>query len=70
MVVSPLFVETVVTVPTRSALVQMDEVEGPRWRQSSEDSVSLASSLAEPINLEGQKLPEGPRSFWNVGKNV
>lgn len=32
----------------------MDEVEGPRPRQSSEDSVSLVSSLAEPINLEGQ----------------
>lgn len=56
--------EIVVPVPTaRSALVQMDEVEGPRLRQSAEDSVSLA----EPINLEGQKLPEGPHSFWNVG---
>uniref|UniRef100_H3DBQ7 Rho/rac guanine nucleotide exchange factor (GEF) 18a n=1 Tax=Tetraodon nigroviridis TaxID=99883 RepID=H3DBQ7_TETNG len=31
---------------------QMDEVEGPRLRQPSEDAVSLASSLAEPINLE------------------
>lgn len=34
--------------------MQMDEVEGPRLRQPSEDAVSLASSLAEPINLEGQ----------------
>lgn len=50
-------------MPTRSALVQMDEVEGPRLRQSSEDSVSLASSLAEPINLEGQKLPKVPHPF-------
>lgn len=41
---------------TRSGLVQMDEVEGFRLRQSSEDSVSLAPSLAEPINLEGQQL--------------
>lgn len=40
---------------TRSGLVQMDEVEGLRLRQSSEDSVSLAPSLAEPINLEGQQ---------------
>lgn len=40
---------------TRSGLVQMDEVEGLRFRQSSEDSVSLAPSLAEPINLEGQQ---------------
>lgn len=32
----------------------MDEVEGLRLKLSSEDSVSLASSLAEPINLEGQ----------------
>ncbi|XP_056911662.1 rho guanine nucleotide exchange factor 18a isoform X2 [Takifugu flavidus] len=30
----------------------MDEVDGLRLRQSSEDSVSLAPSLAEPINLE------------------
>uniref|UniRef100_A0A674PNB7 Rho/rac guanine nucleotide exchange factor (GEF) 18a n=1 Tax=Takifugu rubripes TaxID=31033 RepID=A0A674PNB7_TAKRU len=37
---------------TRSGLVQMDEVDGLRLRQSSEDSVSLAPSLAEPINLE------------------
>lgn len=41
---------------TRSGLVQMDEVEGLRLRQSSEDSVSLAPSLAEPINLEGQQF--------------
>lgn len=32
----------------------MDEVEGLRLKPSSEDTVSLASSLAEPINLEGQ----------------
>ncbi|TNM98428.1 hypothetical protein fugu_014674 [Takifugu bimaculatus] len=37
---------------TRSGLVQMDEVDALRLRQSSEDSVSLAPSLAEPINLE------------------
>ncbi|XP_069548483.1 rho guanine nucleotide exchange factor 18a [Brachyistius frenatus] len=30
----------------------MEELEGPRLKRSSEDSVSLASSLAEPINLE------------------
>ncbi|XP_070774898.1 rho guanine nucleotide exchange factor 18a [Enoplosus armatus] len=36
----------------RTGPVQMDEVEGPRLKLSSEDSVSLASSLAEPINLE------------------
>lgn len=33
----------------------MDEVEGVRLRPPSEDSVSLASSLAEPFNPEGQK---------------
>uniref|UniRef100_A0A8C4DKG1 Rho/rac guanine nucleotide exchange factor (GEF) 18a n=1 Tax=Dicentrarchus labrax TaxID=13489 RepID=A0A8C4DKG1_DICLA len=30
----------------------MDEVEGLRFKPTTEDSVSLASSLAEPINLE------------------
>lgn len=35
----------------------MDEVEGPRLRQQhSEDPLSLASSVAEPINLEGQSF--------------
>lgn len=42
-------------VLARSGLAPMDEVEGLRLRQSSEDSVSLAPSLAEPINLEGQQ---------------
>lgn len=37
-------------VKTRSAQVQMDEVEGLRLRPSSDDLVSLAES----INLEGQ----------------
>lgn len=55
-------------MPTRSALVQMDEVEGPRLRQSNEDSVFLASSLAEPIDLEGQKLPQVPLSFYTTEK--
>ncbi|XP_075954176.1 rho guanine nucleotide exchange factor 18a isoform X2 [Anarhichas minor] len=36
----------------RSSRVQMDEVEGLRSKLVPEDSVSLASSLAEPINLE------------------
>ncbi|KAF0046751.1 hypothetical protein F2P81_000384 [Scophthalmus maximus] len=38
----------------RSDPVQMDDVDGPRLKSltSSEDSLSLASSLAEPINLE------------------
>ncbi|XP_034410564.1 rho guanine nucleotide exchange factor 18a isoform X2 [Cyclopterus lumpus] len=36
----------------RSSPVQMDEVEGLRLKLIPEDSVSLASSLAEPINLE------------------
>ncbi|XP_040911816.1 rho guanine nucleotide exchange factor 18a isoform X2 [Toxotes jaculatrix] len=31
---------------------QMDDIDGLRLRLSTEDSVSLASSLAEPINLE------------------
>ncbi|XP_051255130.1 rho guanine nucleotide exchange factor 18a isoform X1 [Dicentrarchus labrax] len=37
---------------SRSGPVQMDEVEGLRFKPTTEDSVSLASSLAEPINLE------------------
>lgn len=53
----------VIVCHLRSGLLQMDEVEGPRLRQSSEDSVLLASSLAEPVNLEGQKLPKLPHSF-------
>ncbi|KAM9844767.1 rho guanine nucleotide exchange factor 18a isoform 2-T2 [Aulostomus maculatus] len=36
----------------RSALAQMDEVDGLRLKLSTEDSVSLASSGAEHINLE------------------
>ncbi|KAM6920198.1 rho guanine nucleotide exchange factor 18a isoform 1-T1 [Lycodopsis pacificus] len=36
----------------RSSCVQMDEVEGLRSKLVPEDSVPLASSLAEPINLE------------------
>ncbi|XP_035525965.1 rho guanine nucleotide exchange factor 18a [Morone saxatilis] len=36
----------------RSGPVQMEEVEGLRIKPTTEDSVSLASSLAEPINLE------------------
>ncbi|TMS10275.1 Rho guanine nucleotide exchange factor 18 [Larimichthys crocea] len=40
------------TSPRSSGPLQMDEVEGLRFKLSSEDSVSLASSLAEPINLE------------------
>ncbi|XP_059199900.1 rho guanine nucleotide exchange factor 18a [Centropristis striata] len=36
----------------RSSSVQMDEADGLRLKLTSEDSVSLASSLAEPINLE------------------
>nr|XP_043878787.1 rho guanine nucleotide exchange factor 18a [Solea senegalensis]XP_043878788.1 rho guanine nucleotide exchange factor 18a [Solea senegalensis] len=36
----------------RSGRAQMDDVDGLRLKTSSEDSVSLASSLAEPINLE------------------
>ncbi|XP_044076955.1 rho guanine nucleotide exchange factor 18a isoform X2 [Siniperca chuatsi] len=36
----------------RSSPVQMDEVEGQRLKLSSEDSVLLASSLADSINLE------------------
>ncbi|XP_068557968.1 rho guanine nucleotide exchange factor 18a isoform X2 [Cebidichthys violaceus] len=36
----------------RSSRVPMDEVEGLRSKLIPEDSVSLASSLAEPINLE------------------
>ncbi|XP_054481012.1 rho guanine nucleotide exchange factor 18a [Anoplopoma fimbria] len=36
----------------RSSPAQMDEVEGLRSKPIPEDSVSLASSLAEPINLE------------------
>ncbi|XP_008274020.1 rho guanine nucleotide exchange factor 18a [Stegastes partitus] len=36
----------------RSGLAQMDEIEGPRWKPLTEDSVSLASSVLEPINLE------------------
>ncbi|XP_070701663.1 rho guanine nucleotide exchange factor 18a [Pempheris klunzingeri] len=36
----------------RQGPVQMDEVEGLRFKFSSEDSLLLASSLAEPINLE------------------
>ncbi|XP_054622988.1 rho guanine nucleotide exchange factor 18a isoform X2 [Dunckerocampus dactyliophorus] len=35
-----------------AALTGMDEVEGPRLKLSTEDAISLASSLAEPINLE------------------
>ncbi|XP_068427487.1 rho guanine nucleotide exchange factor 18a isoform X2 [Clinocottus analis] len=37
---------------TSPSPVQMDEVEGLRLKLITEDSVSLASSLAEPINLE------------------
>ncbi|XP_056276295.1 rho guanine nucleotide exchange factor 18a isoform X2 [Pseudoliparis swirei] len=37
---------------TSPSPMQMDEVEGLRVKLISEDSVSLASSLAEPINLE------------------
>ncbi|KAM7400321.1 hypothetical protein PAMA_004830 [Pampus argenteus] len=36
----------------RSGPTQMDEIDGLRFKLSSEDSVSLASSVAEPINLE------------------
>ncbi|CAJ1072685.1 rho guanine nucleotide exchange factor 18a [Xyrichtys novacula] len=36
----------------RSGAVQMDEADGLRLKPSTEDSVSLAPSLAEPINLE------------------
>ncbi|XP_074545627.1 rho guanine nucleotide exchange factor 18a [Halichoeres trimaculatus] len=36
----------------RSSAVQMDEADGLRLKLSNEDSVSLAPSLAEPINLE------------------
>ena len=32
----------------------MDEVDALRLKLHAEDSVSLAPSLAEPINLEGQ----------------
>ena len=41
-------------ITTRSNPVQMDEADGLRLRHSSDDSLSLAPSLAEPINLEGQ----------------
>lgn len=34
----------------------MDDVDGLRLKLSSEDAVSLSSSLAEPINLEGQMV--------------
>lgn len=54
-------------MPTRSGLVQMDEVEGLRLKLSPEDSVSLAPSLAEPINLEGQLVTVSEmRSFWKL----
>ncbi|XP_070830485.1 rho guanine nucleotide exchange factor 18a [Chaetodon trifascialis] len=36
----------------RSGLVQMDEIEGLRLKLSSEDAVSLASTLPEAINVE------------------
>ncbi|KAM3605019.1 uncharacterized protein V6R79_019326 [Siganus canaliculatus] len=36
----------------RSSAAEMDEVDGLRVRLSTEDGVSLAPSLAEPINLE------------------
>ncbi|XP_022077185.2 rho guanine nucleotide exchange factor 18a isoform X2 [Acanthochromis polyacanthus] len=36
----------------RSGAAQMDEIEGLQLKLSTEDSVSLASSLVEPINLE------------------
>lgn len=36
----------------RSGAAQMDEIEGLRLKPATEDSVSLASSLLEPINLE------------------
>lgn len=46
-------------ISIRSGPVQMDEIDGLRLKPSSEDSVSLASSLAEPINLEGQLVTVG-----------
>ncbi|XP_042285262.1 rho guanine nucleotide exchange factor 18a [Thunnus maccoyii] len=36
----------------RSVPAQMDEIEGLRLKLSAEDSVSLASSVPEPVNLE------------------
>ncbi|XP_041658257.1 rho guanine nucleotide exchange factor 18a [Cheilinus undulatus] len=40
-------------ISSRSGAVQMDEVDALRLKLSNEDSVSLAPSLAEPINIEG-----------------
>lgn len=34
----------------------MDELDGLQLKLYAEDSVSLASSVAEPINLEGQPV--------------
>lgn len=65
----------------RSGLAQMDEIEGLRLKPYPEDSVSLASSVSEPINLEGQsvtvcwneELLKAPRAFvttaWSHYKN-
>lgn len=54
-------------IPTRSSPVQMDEPDALRLKLHAEDSVSLAPSLAEPINLEGQ-LVTGSRigSCWKL----
>lgn len=42
----------------------MDEQEGQRVKLFTDDSALLASSLAEPINLEGQLEMKGDSAEW------